>query len=124
MNKLKWGFPIAGILAIIAVNVSCNSTSFSEITASLPDLAGKPDGVYRGNYDLTGTPLKVTLDVTLQNEDIKSVNIINHTCSPIGRKAEKITADVIQNQSLGVDAVSGATGSSKTILKAIENALQ
>ena len=42
----------------------------------------------------------------------------------LGGKAEAIIDQVIQNQSLEVDAVSGATTSSKTILKAIENALQ
>ena len=39
-------------------------------------------------------------------------------------KAEKIVNDVISEQSSEVDAVSGATVSSKCIIKAIENALQ
>ncbi len=38
--------------------------------------------------------------------------------------AEIITDKVIDTQSLQVDAISGATYSSKTILKAIENALK
>jgi uncharacterized protein with FMN-binding domain len=40
-----------------------------------------------------------------------------------GKPAEVITEKVIETQSLQVDVVSGATYSSKVILKAIENAL-
>jgi uncharacterized protein with FMN-binding domain len=114
---------VPGLLAIMAL-ISCNSTSLRDITASLPDMEGKQDGVYRGSYDLSGTPVKVILDVTVQNQNIKAVNIIKHSCSPIGKKAEKITGRIIEQQSLDVDVVSGATGSSMAIMKAIENALR
>jgi uncharacterized protein with FMN-binding domain len=111
------------LLAIIVL-ISCNSTSLREIRASLPDMEGKNDGVYRGSYDLSGTPVKVTLDVSVQNQNITAINIIRHVCSPIGKKAEKIAERIIGQQSLDVDVVSGATGSSIAIMKAIENALQ
>jgi uncharacterized protein with FMN-binding domain len=87
-------------------------------------MKGKFDGLYRGNYVLSGTPVKVVLDVTIQNKNIVAINIVEHFCSPIGKKAEKITDRIIEQQSLNVDAISGATGSSKAILKAVENALQ
>jgi len=90
----------------------------------LPDMEGKEDGVYRGSYDLSGTPVKVILDVTVQNQNIAGIKIIKHSCSPIGKKAEKITERIIERQSLDVDVVSGATGSSMAIMKAIENALR
>jgi len=114
---------IFGFLAIIILN-SCNTASLREIRASLPDMEGKNDGVYRGSYDLSGTPVKVTLDVTVQNQNITAVNIIRHICSPIGKKAEKIIGRIIEQQSLDVDVVSGATGSSIAIMKAMENALR
>jgi uncharacterized protein with FMN-binding domain len=66
----------------------------------------------------------VALEVTVQNKNITAIKIIKHSCSPIGKKAEKITGRIIEEQSLGVGTVSGATGSSKTILKAVENALR
>jgi uncharacterized protein with FMN-binding domain len=110
-------------LLILLFAVSCNSTSLSEIVAELPDMGNKPDGVYRGSYDLSGTPVKVILDVTVQNQNITAISIVRHFCSPIGKKAEKITGRIIENQSLKVDAVSGATGSSKAILKAVEKAM-
>jgi uncharacterized protein with FMN-binding domain len=115
---------IFGLPAVMAFYAACNSTSLTGIEASLPDIQDKPDGVYRGNYDLAGTPVKVTLDVTVQDYSIAAISIVKHICSPIGKKAEKITGKVIEAQSLNVDVVSGATGSSKAILKAVENALQ
>jgi uncharacterized protein with FMN-binding domain len=112
------------LLVIMTIVASCNSTKYNEIEASLPDLNGKPDGTYRGNYSLSGTPVKATLDVTIQNNKITTIEIINHSCSPIGRKAEKITGAIIEKQNLDIDVITGATASSKAILKAVENALQ
>jgi uncharacterized protein with FMN-binding domain len=106
------------------LSFSCKSNSFAEIQALLPDMNGKSDGLYRGNYSLSGSPVKVVLDVTIQDKNIVAINIIDHFCSPIGKKAEKITGKIIEQQSLNVDAISGATGSSKAILKAVENALR
>lgn len=61
-----------------------------ELHSLLPDLAGKQDGVYRGNYDVSKTPISVVLDVTISNGRITHINIIVHNCSPIGKKAEKL----------------------------------
>jgi len=102
---------------------SCAS-NYKNVKASLPDLGNKTDGVYRGEFSLSGTPNKATVEVTLQEKCITAIKIVHHFCSPIGKKAEKITERVIEQQSLDVDAVSGATSSSMAILKAIENALQ
>ena len=90
----------------------------------MPDMESKSDGVYRGDYNLAGTPIKVILDVIVKNREIIEINIIKHSCSPIGKKAEKITEKIIKEQNLNIDAISGATGSSKAILKAVENAFQ
>jgi uncharacterized protein with FMN-binding domain len=112
------------LFIITMLSFSCKSNSFAEIQALLPDMSGKSDGLYRGNYILSGSPVKVVLDVTIQDKNIVAIKIIEHFCSPIGKKAEKITGKIIEQQSLNVDAISGATGSSKAILKAVENALQ
>ena len=109
---------LAGIIII-----GC-STAYKNLTAKMADLTQIADGTYRGKYDVSGTPVKVTLDVIVQNSNIIKIVIVKHFCSPIGKKAEKITDTIIERQSLDVDVVSGATGSSKAILKAVENALQ
>jgi uncharacterized protein with FMN-binding domain len=112
------------LLIITVLISSCKSGSFTEIQAQLPDMSGKSDGLYHGDYVLKGTPVQVGLDVTIKDENITAIKIIKHICSPIGKKAEKIIDKIIEMQSLNVDAVSGATGSSMAILKAVENALQ
>ena len=104
--------------------LGCSSTNFRNITVQTPDLTRVADGTYRGFYDLSGTPVRVTLDVNVQNHRITSIEIIEHRRSPIGRRAENIIETVVERQNLEIDAVSGATASSVAILKAIENALR
>ena len=119
--KQLCGFFILLLLVTILV-LSC--LALSSIEASMPNLIGKPDGVYRGEYNVRGTPVKVVLDVSIQNESITKIYIIEHVASGIGRQAERIIPQIIFHQSLDVDTVSGATASSKGIIKAVENALQ
>jgi uncharacterized protein with FMN-binding domain len=119
MIKLKFIF-----IVFICVFILGCSTAYKNLTAKMPDLALKTDGTYRGIYDLSGTPVDVTLDVTIQDHKVIGIKIVKHSCSPIGKKAEKIIDQIIANQNLDVDAVSGATGSSIAIKKAVENALQ
>ena len=91
-------------------------------TAQMPDLSQVSDGTYRGNYKASGVPVKVSLEVSVQNKKI--INILEHTGSNIGKRAERIIDQIINLQSLDVDVVTGATVSSKAILKAVENALK
>ena len=119
MIKLKFAL----IVFVCVLTADC-STAYKSLTAKMPDLTPIVDGVYRGNYDLSGTPVEVTLDVTIQDKKIIKIEMVEHSSSPIGKKAERIIERIIESQSLDVDAISGATVSSKTILKAVENALQ
>ena len=117
---MKNNFAFSLLVVLVLLNTCC-SLILSDIDASLPSLSGKQDGVYYGE---TNTPFPVKLDVLLQNERLTEIKIIEHYCSPIGKQAEKIIPEIIKHQSLDVDVVSGATTSSKSILKAVENALQ
>jgi len=112
------------LMLCVSLCISCSTSQFADIQAFLPDMSGKADGVYSGNYNLSGSPVRVAVDVTVRNQNIVDVKITRHTGSPIGRRAFSITERIIENQSLNVDIVSGATGSSKAILKAVEDALQ
>lgn len=93
----------------------------SGITVSNPDMASITDGTYVGEYSVM--PVYVKVEVSVMGHKITNVKIIEHE-NGLGSKAEKIIDDVISKQSLEVDVVSGATVSSKCIIKAIENALQ
>jgi len=111
------------LIVIVMFIIGC-SIVLGGIQATLPDLSDKQDGVYSGEYSMKGTPVTVALDVLVQNGQITEINITKHSCSPIGKQAEKIVPQIIKHQSLEVDVVTGATASSKSILKAVENALQ
>jgi len=106
------------LLTGLVLAVSC--VNLEKIVINSPDLNSVADGVYQGNSKVG--PVRVTLDVTMQSGAIASIEIIRHF-NGLGKKAEAIVPAIIKAQSLNVDVVSGATGSSKAILKAVENAL-
>lgn len=63
------------------------------------------------------------VSATVRNHKITDIKILRHK-NERGQRAEVIPQRVLAAQSLKVDTVSGATNSSKVILKAIENALE
>ena len=93
----------------------------NSITVSNLNMANITDGIYVGEYSIT--PVYVEVEVSVTEHKITNIKIIEHE-NGLGGKAEKIVDNVISRQSLEVGAVSGATVSSKCIIKAIENALQ
>lgn len=107
---------VLGLAAFVFINlpkpVSASNTAF--------DLTQTADGIYTGGCD--NGLVKVQAEVTVQNHEIVKVRLLKHT-NGLGGAAEAITDTVVQYQSVELDAVSGATMSSKTILKAVENAL-
>jgi uncharacterized protein with FMN-binding domain len=117
-------FFVFSTLAVIILVISNCSTTYKNIQASLPDLNNMQNGIYHGAYSLPKSPLSAVLDVTVENHILTKISIIEHNCSPVGKKAENIIEKIIEHQSLGIDAISGATASSKTILMAVQNALQ
>lgn len=61
--------------------------------------------------------------VSVSNHRITNITILQHEIG-LGSPAESIVNDGVQEQSLDIDAVSGAAVSSKCILKAVENAIE
>lgn len=87
------------------------------------DIARVSDGRYEACHELPPF-LKACVAVIVRKSAVTSIEILKHECGR-GRKAENpIIEQVIGRQSLRVDTVSGATGSSKLILKAVEKALK
>ncbi|HWR12415.1 MAG TPA: FMN-binding protein [Rectinemataceae bacterium] len=89
--------------------------------AVMPDISAKANGVYTGGYD--GGLVKATVAVTLSAGRIDAIKILSHDCGPVGKKGEAVVDRVVEKQTLAVDVVSGATGSSMVLLKAIEIAI-
>ena len=93
----------------------------ASVTISDVDVSKVADGTYSGSYDLF--PVSVVVKVVVKDHRIEDVELLKHVNGQ-GRAAEVLPEKVIEAQSLHVDTIAGATASSKTILKAIENALK
>jgi uncharacterized protein with FMN-binding domain len=85
------------------------------------DITALADGIYTGGYSMF--PVSAEVRVTVKGQRITGIELLEHN-NGRGAPAEVIPSCVVEAQSLDVDAVSGATYSSKVILKAIENALE
>ncbi len=114
---------VGGSLAaalIFAAAFCAIACATAKISVSTPNLAAIPDGTYRGSCD--GGLVKATVDVAMSGGRIERVDIVQHICGK-GKPAEAIVDEIVREQSLDVDVVTGATRSSLVILKAAENAL-
>ncbi|MFI3618941.1 FMN-binding protein [Enterococcus avium] len=78
------------------------------------------DGDYVGEAQIK--PVSAKVNVQVENRKITDIEIKDHMTG-LGKNGEKIMDQIINKQSLDVDAISGATQSSVTITKAVENAL-
>ena len=83
---------------------------------------GIRDGIYEG--EAKDGLVKVIAEVTIQNQRITDIKLIKHRTWK-GKAAEDIIPNrIINEQSTRVDAVSGATISSRAIMNAVEAAVR
>jgi len=96
----------------------------SGIEIQTPNLTQVKDGTYSGSLDAIAVSANV--DVTVKDHIITNIVITKHHYGyDRATAAEAVIHEVINRQSLeGIDAVSGATNSTKVILKSIQNALE
>jgi uncharacterized protein with FMN-binding domain len=80
------------------------------------------DGIYDGRASIW--PVKVLARVTIQNQRITNINLIEHRNWKGGPAENIIPQRILDEQSTNVDAVSGATVSSAAIMNAVDNAVQ
>ncbi|WP_243156273.1 FMN-binding protein [Clostridium sp. C2-6-12] len=129
MDMKKVFFGVASVVIIIGIivgmrylnSVKAYQKSVKELKIGSVDLSKISDGEYTGSCNVDYISAKVV--VTVKNHKIENINLVEHK-NGRGKRAEVITDKVVGSQSLQVDTVSGATNSSKVILKAIENALE
>ncbi len=98
------------------------SKEIAKVSINNINLANIEDGDYTGEFNFNEA-VGAKVEVTVKNNRIINIEILEHKTG-MGSKAEAITNSVLDAQSLEVDFISGATGSSTVILKAIENALE
>ena len=85
-----------------------------------------PNSLRDGIYDGEGRdgPVKVKAKVTVENQRISNIELLEHRTWK-GKAAENvIPARIIAEQTTKVDAVSGATVSSRAIMNAVEAAVR
>jgi uncharacterized protein with FMN-binding domain len=129
---LKKHFSVLGIIFVIIIliifvlivgyiKVQSDLKELTALEIQDVDLSQIEDGYYEGSYNVF--PIAVEVNVYVKNHEIIDIKILKHTNGQ-GGSAEKITEHIMKLQSLDVDAISGATYSSKIIIKAVENALE
>ena len=110
---------IAG--AVIFSTFQTNLNKLTTVTITDVDLTKIEDGTYLGSYG--SFPVSAEVQVIVADHKITNIKILMHNNGQ-GANAEVIPENVIAAQSLEIDIVSGATYSSKVILKSIQNALK
>ena len=109
---------IASVLFLVVLLYGnfLNQTA-AAVTLPALNLANVADGVYEGNSRILHVAPK--LRVTVVAGRITDFTVM----TPVAVDFNGLLARVIKAQSLGVDGISGATVSTKAVLKAIDNAL-
>lgn len=125
MRKIKKiGFVMCSIILIVIIGYNVANVillnNVNNILVNTPDLSNVSDGTYFGEYTIG--PVHVEIEVAVENHKIINVNILEHD-NGLGSSAESIPNQIVERQTLEIDAVSGATVSSKCILKAVEDAI-
>ncbi|NLD34304.1 MAG: flavocytochrome c [Clostridiales bacterium] len=89
--------------------------------------AASAEGMKPGTYTKTvkGMYDGLTVEVTVTEDKIESVKVLDHVETAPGWPAlEKIPAAIVANQTVGVDAVAGATRTSEGIINGVRLALE
>ncbi|MGV8981793.1 FMN-binding protein [Clostridium sp.] len=126
VKKLALGIVFITVLAggVIGGKYLISVHKYKEIVSELKigsiDLSKVSDGKYTGSCDAEFVAAKVS--VTVKDNKIVDIILLSHKTER-GKSAEVIQDEVLKTQSLQVNTISGATNSSKVILKSIENAL-
>ncbi|MDR1089149.1 MAG: FMN-binding protein [Coriobacteriales bacterium] len=124
--RLHRALAVATLVALfshVTVNVVALNT-YQQAARSIQiadvDLSRIGDGSYTGECDVGYVYAEVS--VTVRSGAITDVTILKHRTEG-GHPAERLVGDVVDEQRITVDAVSGATNSSNVIRRAIYNAL-
>ncbi len=116
---------VVGVVVIVcllfALKVQRVEREIDSIAVGNVDVGRVGDGVYDGELDVWAVSARVR--VLVRNGRIEGIELLEHNHGP-DYGAEGITERIIEQQSLEVDAISGATTSSKVIRKAVELALR
>lgn len=110
---------VTGMIAFQSIQRNLNVLAAMEIE-NVP-LDRVKDGVFVGEYSVF--PVSAQVEVTVKEHAIETARILKHRNGQ-GSAGEAVVNKAVEADSLKVDIVSGATYSSKVLLKSMENALR
>jgi uncharacterized protein with FMN-binding domain len=124
---MRFGRRVPGVLVLVMLALTtagCMSKEVVEtrhLTIKSVDLASVRDGQYDGEYAYGGFTYAVGVQV--QDHRIRDIRIAKNRDTKHAKMAEAVKDRILEQQKNDVDAVSGATTTSKAFLKAVEIAL-
>lgn len=105
--------------------MGCNTTIYNKLKdmeIDDIDIEEVGDGEYKGKFTYHSYVWEV--EVKVEDGEVTDIEILQNRQNYHGIKAQEVLQRVIDEQSLNVDSVSGASNSSKGLLKATEDALE
>jgi uncharacterized protein with FMN-binding domain len=108
------------VLSVAGLLMGCEGSP-DEVVLEMPELSSVADGDYRATASVP--PVIVRVEVSVRDGRITDFRVRRHLTGQ-GQAAEALAERVVEMQTIQLDAVTGATYSSKAILKAGEKALR
>ncbi len=85
------------------------------------DISNIRNGEYIGSFSYSGFEYKVKTIVS--DNKIEDIIILHNRDTKHAKQAEGVIPEILKSQTPNVDAISGATTTSKALMKAVENSL-
>jgi len=85
------------------------------------DISHTRDGDYVGSFSYCG--FEYAVETTIKSHKIRQIKILHNRDTNHAKRAEGVIAEILERQTPNVDAISGATTTSKALMKAVENSL-
>jgi len=112
---------LAVVIAAFYIYITWGMDGLKNAKVENIDISAIPDGAYTGEY--SGNRWGNTVEVTIEGGAIKDIRIVKDQMITKDNMSKSVFDQVKEKQSLDIDAVSGATVTTKGYLKAIEDAL-
>jgi uncharacterized protein with FMN-binding domain len=113
---------VAVIVIGLFVSSSISLQKYRKMHIEDSDLSAVPDGTYHGEAEVGGFVYKVEVEVFAHR--ITNVRTVDNRTSAYAFYAEGVFNKIIRDQNAHTDGVTGATTTSKALMKAVEIALE
>jgi len=122
---LKWiGIGVLSVIALFLISLPVLNRGMGEIkalTINQVDLFSLSDGIYTGSY--CKGRWCYTVEVEINTHQITDIRLVDDKMSSMKKVNDSLIKRILEKQQVAVDTYTGATVTSKALLKAVENAL-